>query len=163
MEIRKSWDLCRVVAFGYIGLFCGYLLFGLTPVKATEYEAATNMEISSIGLMADVSLIGIDDGKLATPDSVVGSYSRARNKTFLVGHASGVFQDLSKIEIDDVITYDLVEYIVTKVEILEKSEINMDLLLLPEEKDTIVVMTCAGEMLGGGDATHRLIVTASVE
>ena len=29
-------------------------------------------------------------------------------------------------------------------------------------KESIVVMTCAGELLEGGDATHRLIVTASV-
>ena len=33
-------------------------------------------------------------------------------------------------------------------------------ILKREEKDTIVIMTCAGELLDGGDATHRFMVTA---
>ena len=32
-----------------------------------------------------------------------------------------------------------------------------------EEKDTLVLMTCAGEDLGNGDSTHRLLVTATAE
>ena len=36
----------------------------------------------------------------------------------------------------------------------------MDEVLAPTEQNTLVIMTCAGEDLGGGDATHRLIVTA---
>jgi sortase (surface protein transpeptidase) len=35
-------------------------------------------------------------------------------------------------------------------------------LLKKEDREALVVMTCAGELLGGGEATHRLIVNASV-
>lgn len=163
MEIGRSWDLRKVVAAVYVGLLCMYLLLGLTPAQATEYEAATSIEIPSIGLVADVELMKMKNGKLATPDDAVGGYSGAANKTFLVGHVSNVFRDLQDVRVGDEIVYDLVRYNVSKVEVLKKSDINMDLLLLPEEKDTIVVMTCAGERISAGDATHRLIITASVE
>lgn len=158
--MRRSWDARKIVVVGYFALLLVYLLIGLTPARAAEYEAATEMRISKIGLVTDVVPMQIERGVLTTPDSVVGSYSRALNKTFLVGHSSDVFSGLELVEVGDEIVYDLVSYTVKKVEVLKKSEINMDLLLLPEYKDTIVVMTCAGEMLSGGDATHRLIITA---
>mgnify|MGYP003312839861 CR=1 FL=1 len=45
----------------------------------------------------------------------------------------------------------------------EKSMINMAEILQEEDKDTLVLMTCAGEDLGNGDSTHRLLVTATGE
>ncbi len=45
----------------------------------------------------------------------------------------------------------------------EKSMISMSELLKADDKETIVIMTCAGESLENGDATHRLIVTAVAE
>jgi sortase (surface protein transpeptidase) len=33
-------------------------------------------------------------------------------------------------------------------------------LLKAEDTDTLVLMTCAGELMSNNDATHRLIVTA---
>lgn len=163
MELRKSWDLRKIVVVGYFVLFLIYILIGLTPAEATNYKPDTEIEIPAIGLSSDVISLKMDGPRLQTPDDVVGSFSRSKNKTFLVGHASGIFSNLVDVKIGDEITYDLLTYIVKKVEIVEKSQINMDLLLLPEDVDTIVIMTCAGEELGGGDATHRLIITAEVE
>ena len=39
-------------------------------------------------------------------------------------------------------------------------KIDMDKLLKTSRQDTVVIMTCAGKLLDGGDATHRLIITA---
>ena len=36
----------------------------------------------------------------------------------------------------------------------------MNKILEASDKDTVVLMTCAGKDLGNGDASHRLIVTA---
>ena len=45
-------------------------------------------------------------------------------------------------------------------ETLEKAAVDMSGILAKASRQTIVVMTCAGQDLGGGDATHRLLVTA---
>lgn len=163
MELKNRWSLRRVVPAVFGGCVILYLLVGLTPAQATDFEPATEIEIPSIGLHADVAPMTMRDGVLKTPDAMVGSYSRAKNKTFLVGHSVGVFQNLSNVNVGDSVVYDLVHYTVTSVDVVEKSEIKMDELLLPSEKDTIMIMTCAGELLGGGDATHRLIITASAQ
>ena len=52
-------------------------------------------------------------------------------------------------------------YNVEKITLSVKDKIDMDELLKASEKDTIVIMTCAGKLLEGGDATHRLILTAT--
>ena len=46
------------------------------------------------------------------------------------------------------------------METFKKSDIKMSNVLKAEEKDTLVLMTCAGTPVGDKDATHRLIVTA---
>ena len=46
------------------------------------------------------------------------------------------------------------------ISVQEKSEIDMLKLLKKDENDSIVLMTCAGELYKDGDASHRLIVTA---
>ena len=58
------------------------------------------------------------------------------------------------------IEYDSKRYKISRIEILEKSEINMSQVLAGAPVDTIVLMTCAGESLPNQDATHRLIITA---
>ena len=45
---------------------------------------------------------------------------------------------------------------------LEKADVDMNKMLAPAEKDTLVIMTCAGMDLGNGDATHRLVLTATI-
>ena len=82
------------------------------------------------------------------------------NKTLLVGHSSTVFRDLDKLVLDDRLVYRGQLYRVTSIEMHEKKEISMMKLLEAEKVDTVVLMTCAGQDLGGGDASHRLIIEA---
>ena len=160
MELRNSWDLQKVLIAVFFVILGLYLAVGLTPVRAAEAEAATEITVPKIGLTTGVALLSMENGKLNTPDEMVGSYSRANNKTFLVGHSVGVFRDLGELELGDEIYYDLVNYVVVNIEILEKNSISMNKLLAPADVDTIVIMTCAGELTGTGDASHRLIITA---
>ena len=90
----------------------------------------------------------------------MGSYSNHVNKTFLIGHSSTVFRDLDQANVGDSISYNNVDYRIVDMEVFKKSDISMTEILKAEERDTIVLMTCAGEPVGERDATHRLIVTA---
>ena len=49
---------------------------------------------------------------------------------------------------------------ISNVELADKNVVNMDLILAPAEQDTLVLMTCAGELYENGDASQRLIITA---
>ena len=163
MELKRSWRLKKSLSVVFFAILAVYIFIGLTPAKAVEMEAATDIKIPEIGLSADVTLLTMEHGMLKTPDKIVGSYSRAKNKTFLVGHSFGVFENLDKLNVGDEIYYDLVNYKITNIEILEKSDISMDALLAPADVDTIVLMTCAGEVFSDGDASHRLVITAVVK
>lgn len=165
MELRRSFDLRKVTILTYFVLMAFYVLFGFTPtpVEATKYEVSSELTIPSIGLSSDVTSMKLYDGQLDTPDTIVGSFSNAENKTFLVGHRKGVFSELENVEVGDEIIYDYTTYVVQKTEVLAKDEISMNALLRAEDVETLVVMTCASEDLPGGDATHRLIITASVQ
>lgn len=166
MELRKSWrslDLCAICTIIYVVALVIYLAVGLAPARAVDYEVATDMQIPAIGLVSDVTTIRRNGNQLDTPDTIVGRYAPMRHKTFLFGHASTVFAKLDELAIGDEIIYDDTRYVVREMIVLAKEEIDMGEVLAEAEVETIVVMTCAGEDLGGGDATHRLIVTATVE
>jgi len=139
--------------------FC--MLKYFEPVEAIQYELAGDLNIPSINLESDVAKISLEDGKLNTPRDIVGSYSRHKNKTLLIGHASTVFSKLQDIKIGDKIEYLDNSYIIYKTQIIEKSAIDMKQLLSREDKETLVLMTCYGQMYGDGDASHRLVIFAS--
>ena len=71
-----------------------------------------------------------------------------------------MFQNLDEIKHGDAIYYNNKMYLVSDISVQEKSEIDMLKLLKKDENDSIVLMTCAGELYKDGDASHRLIVTA---
>ena len=48
----------------------------------------------------------------------------------------------------------------TILEILEKAMIDMGEIVAETDENTIILMTCYGEPLGGQDFSHRFIVTA---
>ena len=165
MELRKSIGIRKVVVFAYFLLLAGYLIVGFSPApaEAAVYEISAELKIPTIGLISDVTTLKLRDGKLDTPDAIVGSFSRANNKTFLVGHAATVFKNLKNLEVGNEIVYDNTTFVVQKTEILAKAKISMNELLRETETETLVVMTCSGEALPGGDATHRLIITATIK
>ena len=119
--------------------------------------------IPAINLTAEVVDSSLEAGVLTVPDMQVGRFSRAENKIFLFGHSTTVFADLDKIYLRDTINYDGKLYKVTRREMLLKEKVNMAEILSREEKETLVLMTCAGELLENHDATHRLILTARAE
>ena len=163
MELKKRLEFRKVLVGAYFVLLAMYLVVGLQPAEATNYEIATELSIPSIGLDSDVTILQVEERELKTPETIVGSYGRARNKTLLIGHSTTVFQDLEEVKLGDVIMYDDAPYKVFAIELVEKAEINMNEILAPADEETLVLMTCAGTLLDGGDATHRLIVTAVAE
>ncbi len=160
MELKKHLDPRYIFTGLYVFAFLVYIFFGLQPAEASSYEISTELLIPAIGLVSDVTELALENNELKTPDSIVGSYSESENKVFLIGHSSTVFNKLDEVKKTDMIFYNKKLYIVVNVEISEKAEINMNRILAETNQETLIVMTCAGENLGGGDATHRLIITA---
>ena len=162
MELRKHLRLRYVFIGLYLVVFLAFLIYGLKPAEAAEaYEIGGEVAIPSIGLQSEVAVLGLEDGELKTPDLIAGSYTRAENKSLLIGHSTTVFRDLDKVELGDLIEYNGETYEVRMIDMVAKDKVNMNELLRTSEKDTVVIMTCAGKLLDGGDATHRLILTAT--
>ncbi len=160
MELKKRLDLRFILVGIYFVAFLVYIIVGLQPVGAKNYAVSANLQIPSINLQSEVTTLSLEGRELKTPDYIVGSYTHAKNKTLLIGHSSTVFKNLDKAKLGEEISYDDLAYKIVDVKLYEKSEIKMSKLLKEAEKKTLVLMTCAGDDLGDGDATHRLIITA---
>ena len=162
MRIHGRLDSKNIFIILYCLSFFAYIVYGLQPAEAVQYKIDATISIPSIGLSSDVTKLELNGQRLDTPDTIVGSYSDHNNKTLLIGHSTTVFQNLFKLNLRDSIKYDDKTYIIKQIHMVKKSKISMKKLLNTAEKDTIVLMTCAGTLLDNGDATHRLIITASV-
>ncbi len=160
MELKRRWDARVIFTIMYCVCFVTYLCVVFWPAEAKSYAVSARLVIPSIGLVSDVTNVDLVDGELETPDTIVGSYSRSAHKDFLFGHSSTVFKELNQVNIGDEIIYEDAKYVVSVSEVLTKAEVRMSKLLRKAERDTLVLMTCAGEDLGDGDASHRLILTA---
>lgn len=160
MELKKHFSKRVYFLIFYYLAFCGYLAFGFLSAGASSYHIDNHLIIPSINLSSGVTKVEISDGNLPTPDYIVGSFATETSKEFLFGHSSTVFADLKDIKIGDEIIYDNKTYIVTSYHVYEKSEIHMDQVLSPTERDSLTIMTCAGEDYGNGDSSHRLIINA---
>lgn len=160
MELRKRCNPKSIFIGLYILAFVIYIIFGLQPAEATNYEISANLSIPSISLSSDVTTLTLDSNGLDTPETIVGSFSNAENKVLLIGHSSSVFRDLNQVKLGEKIEYNGKDYKVIKKETTLKSLISMNKVLASEDRDTLVLMTCAGQMLENSDATHRLMITA---
>lgn len=160
MELRRRLDLRKVVGAVYFVTAFLFLVVGLQPAAAQNYETKAWLRIPKAGLEFGVAEVGTQDNELMVPDELVGSFSQAENKTLLIGHRTTVFNRLGEVMIGDEVDYDGDVYIVSDIEVVLKEEIWMWKILEAAEKPTIVMMTCAGEIFEDGDATKRLIVTA---
>ena len=163
MELKKNFSFRKLFTILYIVAFLSYLVAGLGLPDGTAYTIDGGLAIPSINLVSGVATLELENHKLNTPDTIVGSYTRNTNKTFLIGHSSTIFKNLNQVNTNDSIFYNNVEYKISNIEILKKSDIDMNKILKAEEKDTIIIMTCAGNPVGEKDASHRLIVTAAKE
>lgn len=160
MELKRHLSGKYIFASLYFLAFAIYIIIGLQPAEAVQYDISGELSIPAINLTSDVTQLTLNDHKLDTPNTIVGSYSESPNKTLLIGHSTTVFQNLREINLGDMIYYNGNNYEVVSSDTLVKSEIDMTEILSKSDLDTIVIMTCAGQLLDGGDATHRLIVTA---
>lgn len=161
MELRKHLNIRFVFIGLYLVAFLVFLIYGLQPAEAVEaYVIDSKLKIPSIGLNTDVTKLELTENGLKTPDTIVGSYSRYENKTLLIGHSTTVFNNLRDVKLGNKIEYNNTTYEVKTIDMLAKGKIDMDKLLKTSQQDTVVIMTCAGKLLDGGDATHRLIITA---
>lgn len=164
MELKKRLNLRAVLIGLYVAVFGAYVIWGLQPAEAAKnYEISTKLNIPSINLTTDVVTLQLENRELKTPDAIVGSFSRANNKTLLIGHSTTVFQNLNNVKIGDEINYDNGIYVVKNIKVLEKANVDMSKILASTEKQTLEIMTCTGDLLDGGDATHRLMITAEIK
>ncbi len=160
MELKRRFNWLRTFTILYIVAFLAYVIVGLQPAEAKNYEISGQIVIPSIGLVSDVTTLELVDHRLDTPDTIVGSYSKYSSKIFLVGHSSTVFSELKNVKLNEYIYYSGNSYRITGYKTALKTDIDMNALLMPAKNQTLVIMTCAGEPIGEKDATHRLIVTA---
>lgn len=138
-----------------------FVYFGLQPVEATEQNIVAELEIPSINLNSPVVASELIDRELTVPDRIVGEYSMHENKTLLFGHSSTIFRTLKAVNLGDKISYGGKTYSIENIATKKKSYINMTEILETADRETIILMTCAGRPLGHDDYTHRLIVTAT--
>ena len=150
-----------VVAFFTIMLPI-YLYIGFQPASSLDLGDYPILDIPSIDLSTPVAEVFLENRELVAPTTIAGIYHANPNKLFIIGHSSTVFKNLHQILAGDVFVYDSQTYKVSASIIVEKSAINMQELLSEAPEKTIIIMTCAGESLPNQDATHRLIITATL-
>ena len=138
-----------------------YFFIGFQPVSSFDVSTFPTLTLSDLNLKTYVQPLDLtENNELIAPATIAGSYSIHINKTLIIGHSSTVFSSLQDVQLNQVITYGNRDYRITKIDTLLKSDVNMSSILASANTPTIIIMTCAGEMLPNQDATHRLIVTA---
>ena len=163
MELRRKLDFKATFVLFYCVCFVLFCYIFIRPAVASEYKIDSYLIIPKIDLSSGVTTLSMQNGKLDTPDDIIGSYSITSSKTLLIGHSTTVFDNLHNSNIGDVILYDKNSYTITSKSIMPKNEINMSKILESSARKTIILMTCAGELYEGGDASHRLIVSAVLD
>ena len=170
---RERLILCRVFYGAILVTFVGASAVG--GVMATDVavplagsvasvegatEAAGDLVIPAIALVTEVEELEAEDHRLATPDYVAGAYAAEAGRTLLIGHSTTVFSFLPDVAIGDEIYFRGERFVVTRSVTVLKADVRMGELLRADGAESIVLMTCAGEILEGGDATERLLITA---
>lgn len=163
MELKRHLDPKKIFIGLYMLALTAYVIIGLQPAEAVHYDVSGQLNIPSIGLASDVTTLTLSDHKLDTPDTIVGAYSQAARKTLLIGHSTTVFTELDQVKLNADINYSGQAYRVIALDMVRKSDVDMQQVLSAAEQDTLIIMTCAGQLIGGGDSTHRLMVTAIAE
>lgn len=159
MELKRRVDLGVLFKRIVFAIIAVYLIIGFMPAEATTYSIDTELNIKSIGLTTPVTKLALENSELNTPDDIVGSFSKYENTTLLIGHSTTVFKNLPKIKKGDLISYGENTYQVKSIKIKAKQNISMLDLLKSNQKETLILMTCAGRKTENG-FTHRLIVAA---
>lgn len=159
MELKKRFNVRKLLIFVYFAAFGVYLAVGFMPAEASKSSSGM-LSIPKIDLVSEITDVELINNKLETPDTIVGRYSTSDSNDFLFGHSTTVFADLNKMSLNDLINYNGREYRVVRIDMMPKSMIHMSELLSDRKIDSVTIMTCAGELYENGGASHRLILTA---
>jgi LPXTG-site transpeptidase (sortase) family protein len=143
----------------YILIIAGFITYVFTP-KTADASSEERLFIPKIGLIARVKNIDRQGSKLIAPDAIAGAYQPTNHKTVIIGHSSTIFKDLKNLSGNETFTFDSKKYKIIRREIVEKKFVDMAEIVAETQKNTVVLMTCYGESLGGQDYSHRLIITA---
>ncbi len=163
MEIRKRFDRRVWFTVFTVAVTIIYIVTGLQSAEAVNYQISTVLSIPAIDLKSDVTELSLNGRQLDTPDTIVGSYSQAENKTLLIGHSTTAFTKLHLAKLGDTIYYNDGAYRAVEILKLPRGQISMTKVLAGAEEETLILMTCAGTLYNDGDASHRLMVIATKE
>ena len=140
-----------------------YLYIGFQPAASLDLTSLPELTVADLNLSTPVQPLELTaEHELIAPANLAGSYQQSPNTILIIGHSSTVFQNLHEAAVGDQLTYAGQTYRITHLETLPKSDIKMSRLLAPSAEPTLVLMTCAGQPLPDQDATHRLILTATL-
>lgn len=162
----KFWpiDVLRwFFAMIFVVLLPIYFFIGFQPAASLDTANYPLLSIQDINLETPVQPLSLTaQHELIAPVNLAGSYQSNPNTTLIIGHSSTVFQNLHNISIGKQLTYANQTYRIVNVTTLPKDDINMSTLLESNALPTLILMTCAGDPLPNQDATHRLILTATL-
>ncbi len=159
-----NWSALEVkwfLASFFIIMLPVFFWIGFQPIPV-DAASLPQLQIPSINLETPVTSVQLIDHQLEVPATIAGIYTQAENKLFILGHSSTVFKNLSSVQVGSTLSYDHKTYQIIKTTVVPKADISMRQILQAEAEETIIIMTCAGEPLPHQDATHRLIVTATL-
>lgn len=160
MELKTPRAKFRFFAvLAYFAVIAGIIAYFFAP-KTADASSEERLFIPKIGLIAQVKNIERQGNRLIAPDTIAGAYKPTNHKTVIIGHSSTIFKDLDQLKGSETFTFDQTEYKITRREVVEKRFVDMAEIVAETEKNTVVLMTCFGEPLGGQDYSHRLIITA---
>lgn len=146
------------------------------PIKAIDHGVPTWIYVPSIGLSSPIKGVGIDKkGNMDVPSgktSDVGWYKHGTlpgntGTAVLDAHVTAAFKDLEDIKIGESIyiytsTGKILRFVTKKAKTYEAKTTDPRVLFAPSKSPDLNLITCAGTLLGDGEATHRLIVTAKL-
>ncbi len=174
-RLRNYWSWENLNPFNWsnqeIKMFLGaffaimlpiYIFIGLQPIPTVNAGSLPRLEIPSIKLNTPVASLELTNHQLIAPETIAGIYESTENKLFIIGHSSTVFKKLDRVKVSETFVYENQTYQVQELKTLPKSDIRMSEILQAEDQPTIILMTCAGTPLPNQDATHRLIITATL-
>lgn len=161
-SVLNSSRILFAIAFVLlVGVFPAYIFFGAhTNAFAIPANINGQLSIPQLNLSTAVQELKLKDNRFETPDYIAGAYTGRHNNTFIIGHSTTVFQPLTQIQIGYSVNYNGDTYLVNGISVMDKNSIQMSRVLASHDRPTLVIMTCAGESLGAGDYSHRLIITA---
>lgn len=149
------------IVFGilYFAVIAGIVTYAFMP-KSADASSEERLYMPSIGLIARVKNIERTGNQLIAPDEIAGAYKATNHKTVLIGHSSTIFKDLKNVKYADEFTFDSTKYSVQEIRTIPKNLVDMEDIVSETEKNTLILMTCSGEPLGGQDYSHRLVIKA---